>query len=41
MGKFLMINKELIKKRFKKSLKTYDDNAYIQKYTAKKLIDFL
>lgn len=36
-----MINKSLVKERFKKSLATYDDNAIIQKITAKKLISFL
>ena len=36
-----MKNKSLIKKRFSRSLKTYDDNAFIQKQTAKKLISFL
>ncbi len=36
-----MIDKSLVKKRFSKSLKTYNDNALIQKETAKKLIDFL
>lgn len=36
-----MIDKNLVKKRFKKSLKTYDDNAIIQKYTAEKLIERL
>ena len=32
-----MINKELVKKRFGKSFKSYDDNAYVQKTMA----DFL
>ena len=36
-----MINKALVKKRFKKSLKTYEDNAVIQKIMAKKLIELL
>ena len=36
-----MKNKSLIKKRFSKSLKTYDDNAFIQKQTAEKLISLL
>lgn len=36
-----MINKELVKKRFEKSLKTYDDNAIAQKHMAKTLIDYL
>ena len=36
-----MIDKSLVKKRFKKSLKTYHQNAMVQKLTAKKLISFL
>ena len=36
-----MINKSLVKKRFSKSLKTYDDNAFVQKQMAEKLVDFL
>lgn len=36
-----MIDKSLVKKRFKKSLDTYDDNAIVQKQTAKKLIELL
>ena len=36
-----MIDKSLVKKRFKKSLGSYDDNAYVQKITAKKLIQLL
>ena len=36
-----MINKALVKKRFSKSLKTYEDNAVIQKIMAKKLIELL
>ena len=36
-----MIDKSLVKKRFKKSLKSYDENATIQKETAKKLISLL
>ncbi len=36
-----MIDKSLVKKRFKKSLKTYNDNAIIQKQTAEKLISLL
>ncbi len=36
-----MIDKELVKKRFKKSYSTYDNNAFIQKEMAKKLIEFL
>lgn len=36
-----MIDKSLVKKRFSKSLKTYDDNAFIQKIMAKNLIGFL
>lgn len=34
-----MINKDLVKFRFKKSLKTYDNSAVIQKETAKILTD--
>lgn len=33
-----MIDKSLVKKRFEKSLKTYDENAVIQKIMAEKLI---
>ena len=36
-----MINKALVKKRFSKSLKTYEENAIIQKIMAKKLIKLL
>ena len=36
-----MIDKSLVKKRFKKSLNTYDDNAIVQKQTAEKLIGLL
>ena len=36
-----MIDKSLVKKRFSKSLKTYDDNAIVQKQMAEKLVDFL
>lgn len=36
-----MIDKKLVEQRFKKSLKTYRDNAFIQKYTAEKLISLL
>lgn len=36
-----MIDKSLVKKRFAKSLKTYDDNAIVQKQMAEKLIDLL
>ncbi len=36
-----MIDKSLVKKRFKKSLSTYNDNAIIQKQTAEKLISLL
>ena len=36
-----MVNKELLKKRFKKSLHTYDDNAISQKITAQKLVELL
>ena len=36
-----MINKSLVKKRFSKSLKTYNDNAVIQKIMAEKLINLL
>lgn len=36
-----MIDKSLVKKRFSKSLKTYNDNAYIQKIMAKELIELL
>ena len=33
-----MIDKELVKKRFRKSLNTYEENAVVQKVTADKLI---
>ena len=36
-----MIDKLLVKKRFKKSLKTYDENAIVQKKMAKELISLL
>ncbi len=36
-----MIDKSLVKKRFKKSLKTYDENAIAQKKMAKELISLL
>lgn len=36
-----MIDKSLVKKRFAKSLVSYDDNAIIQKVMAKKLINML
>ena len=36
-----MIDKSLIKKRFSKSLKTYEDNAVIQKEMAEKLVKLL
>ncbi len=36
-----MINKSLVKLRFEKSLKTYDENALIQKLMAKKLVSML
>ncbi len=36
-----MIDKSLVITRFKKSLKTYDENALIQKYTAEKLVKYL
>ena len=36
-----MIDKSLVKKRFKKSLKTYNDNAFAQKQTAAELIKLL
>ena len=36
-----MIDKSLVKKRFSKSLKTYDDNAIVQKQMAEKLVSFL
>ena len=36
-----MIDKSLVKKRFKKSLKTYDENAIVQKKMAKELISLL
>ena len=40
MGRTFM-NELLIKSRFSKSLKTYNENAKIQKYMARKLISFL
>ena len=36
-----MIDKSLVKKRFSKSLKTYDDNAIVQRQMAEKLVSFL
>ncbi len=36
-----MINKSLVKKRFEKSLETYDDNAIVQKLMAEELIKIL
>ncbi len=36
-----MLDKELIKNRFKKSINTYDDNAFIQDLMAKKLIELI
>ncbi len=33
-----MINKELVKRSFKKNFKTYDDNAFVQKEMAKVLL---
>ncbi len=36
-----MIDKSLVKKRFKKSFATYDENAYIQKHMAEKLTDLV
>ena len=36
-----MIDKSLVKKRFSKSLKTYDDNAIVQKQMAEKLVGLL
>ena len=36
-----MIDKSLVKRRFKRSLETYEDNAVVQKQMAKKLIDIL
>ena len=36
-----MIDKSLVKKRFKKSLRTYDENAIVQKKMAKELISLL
>jgi len=36
-----MIDKSLVKKRFKRSLKTYNDNALAQKQMAEKLINML
>ena len=35
------MQKELLKKRFSKSLKTYDDNAVIQKLMAKNLVNLI
>ncbi len=35
------IDKKLVKKRFFKSIQTYDENAYVQKIIAEKLIDHL
>lgn len=35
------MNKELIKQRFKKSLRTYDSNAIVQKMMAEKLVGML
>ncbi len=36
-----MIDKSLVKKRFKRSLKTYNDNAFAQKQMAEKLVNML
>lgn len=36
-----MIDKSLVEKRFKKSLKTYNDNAIVQKKMAERLINML
>ena len=36
-----MINKELMRDRFAKNLKNYDENAKIQKRMAKRLMDFI
>ncbi len=36
-----MIDKSLVKNRFQKSFKTYDENALVQKQMAEKLIDML
>ena len=36
-----MLNKELIKRRFKRSLKTYDKNAFVQKIMADELVFLL
>lgn len=36
-----MIDKTLVKKRFKKSLKTYNENAFVQKHMAEKLISLI
>ncbi len=36
-----MKDKSLIKQRFLKSLNTYDNNAYIQKHSAEKLVKLL
>ncbi len=36
-----MIDKSLVKRRFQRSLKTYDDYAFAQKKTAEKLINLL
>ena len=36
-----MIDKELVKKRFSKSLDTYEDNAFVQKEMGAKLLNLL
>ena len=36
-----MIDKQLVKQRFSKSLKTYNDNAFVQKRMAERLISML
>ncbi len=36
-----MIDKILVKKRFEKNFITYDDNAFVQKLMAKKLVNFI
>ncbi len=36
-----MIDKELVKKRFSKSLETYEDNAFVQKEMGAKLLNLL
>ena len=36
-----MIDKELVKKRFSKSLDTYEDNAFVQKEMGAKLLSLL